>query len=201
MDEHTRRLAKRHLVRHTHDGVVLDLPRQPPSPLMVLFVTCGWLLVGVLSLVFIAQPVAAFVEYMGWWLVNEKVLQFRWMAIGLPLWPVLAIPIALLVRGRDHVRVQLDQHGIRWSRRLGSRRVPWSAVRGISVRGNRLGVATSAGRTYWMPQLKVLPGFSLTQPNPLRELASAVESWQLGRFHGSPEEVPEELRAMIEQRP
>ncbi|MEN0065917.1 MAG: hypothetical protein AAGA48_27500 [Myxococcota bacterium] len=184
-------IARRYLVSNTHDGVLMSFPRREPESLTMLFGLFGWLIVGWLSLLLLAYPVAAFVEAQRWWDVNERVLQFRWMAIGLPLWPVLFSAVWLWIRGSSHLRVKVDQHALRWKGRFGWRRVAWSELEKVTVRPRRLAVTTKSGRTYHTPTLenfvlRALHGFILDQ-------------WSQAEV-GSERDVPEDIRRLVAQR-
>lgn len=204
MDLHTERLTERYLLQHTHDGVRLALPRRPPSPLALLFATVGWLVVGALSLVLVAQPVAAFVEAMGWWLVNERILQWRWMWIGSLIWPFLAIPVAAVLRGPRRLRLQLDQNGVSWRHHLfGWQRVAWTALRSIRIRGERIGLTNTRGRTVWMPSIHSLRTLSinLDQYDPLRDVVRAIDAQRTLRTYGSVADIPAEIRTLVKDSP
>lgn len=201
MDPHTQRLAEQFLARHIHDGVVLDLPRRPASPATIAFSTFGWLLVGAISLVTIAQPVAAFVEWMGWWLVNEPVLRFRWMAIGLPLWPLLALPVAALIRGPRRVRLTLDQHGLTWGRLLGRCRVAWSSLRAVQIKRGRIVITTRQDRRVRLPALEGPTSPDITRSDATADLVRAIDAQRHARIFGTSDEVPEEIRLLLGEAP
>lgn len=201
MDSVTARLQRRYLVRHTHHGIVLDFPRPPPSALEVAFAVFGWVVVGWLSLVLLALPVAALVEHLGWWLVNEQVLQTRWMMIGLGVWPLLAVPLGLALRGSSTLRVQIDQYGMTWRRWIGSRRIAWAALRSVGVHRGRLWLFRHDQRVMRMPTLQIANPLSIAEPSALQDLAALVESCRTARELGTREDVPEEMRSLVAASP
>lgn len=180
-----------YLVENTHDGLVLEFPRRPPTSGTVIFGLIGWLLVGWASLWALAMPGAALVEALGWWAVNERVLEFRWMAIGMPLWPVLFSMGWLWARGPQKLRVKVDRHALRWRGRLGWRRVAWSEVENVWMRPRHLAIATRDGRVHLLPAL----------PGPaMRGLYLFVRRQWADANHGRDDEVPSAMRDLVAQR-
>ena len=184
-------VPSRYVVQNIHDGLVLDFPRRPPSTPTVWFGAIGWVLVGWLTLWIVALPWASFVEHMRWWDVNRSILEFRWFAIGYPLWPIVFATLWLWLRGPAKLRVKVDRHAISWRGRLGWQRVAWSELERVSVRPRHLALTTRRGRVRLLPAL----------PGPaMRSLYQFVLHQWAESDHGNATEVPEAIRRIVAQR-
>ncbi len=184
-------IPSRYVVENTHDGLVLDFPRRPPEGGTVLFGMLGWLVVGALTLWALAYPWASFVESMRWWAVNREVLTFRWMVLGMPLWPVVFGGLWLWVRGPALLRVKVDRHAIHWRGRIGWNRLAWSELARVTVRPRHLALTTRQGRVRLLP---ALPGAVM------RSLYQFVLHQWAEANHGRDDEIPEAIRDLVTRR-
>jgi len=179
------------VVEHTHSGVVTSLPRWPSDGALALASALGWLAIVLASLTALGLPGASLVEGLGLWMVNERVFELRWLAVGFAAWPVLFTTLWWAMRGTLRLQVDVDQHGIGWRRGTGWRRVPWSSVAAVEATRHRLVLRLETGGAERLPPLR---------RDALEVLHRTASACLAGARRGHLDDVPDELHAVAGRR-
>lgn len=128
------------ITERTHDAVVLRLGAWSPrvAGAVLLQGLTLYAVVGPLSLVGAAMPGAWLLEASGLWLVNERVLAWRWLLIGAVAWFTLGALAWKAWWGPPEQRVELGTRALavthrRFGRNVVRMRVPRETIRDAMV--------------------------------------------------------------------
>jgi hypothetical protein len=177
--------------RADHEGFELRIPTRPLVRTTTRSLGATLALLAPVTAVTLALPGAVFVQWLGWWLVNEVVLVERWLLAGVPI-TVATFAAWLLLHPRHQV-LRVSTHTLRVGRFPG---LP------VTIRFADLDRATWDGDARL--QLHLRGGGRLRielrglEPPQQYALAEAIREriHQARRVGGSPEAVPEELDRM-----
>ncbi|MCA9492001.1 MAG: hypothetical protein KC621_18840 [Myxococcales bacterium] len=172
-----------------HEGMELAFPLPVFQERLTVLVGVALALAIPATLLGLGYPGARFVERMGWWLVNEQVMSWRWLVYGTGV-SLGLFSLWMMVRPVG-VRMRVDRHEIRVKRSL--RRaitVRTADVANLLIDGSSLVVVRRDHRMVRLPQLAV----SDTTLGALRDLLSANLPQ---RDEGDGSDVPKGLRQVV----
>lgn len=189
----------------THDGLLVELGRYSTHSIerVGLLGVLAYLAVGPLTVLLLGLPGAAFVEWAGWWLVNEAVLAVRWLGYGTLVWAGFVLVAWATWLAPPQQRLEITPRTLSVvQRRLGvvttRARIPMEHVYEVKperhLAHNRV-VVHHAGGTLRVPVADPdVPHWALAIV--ITELAEEARAL---RAHGSGVEVPAALRRLVER--
>ncbi|MCB9688775.1 MAG: hypothetical protein H6735_27290 [Alphaproteobacteria bacterium] len=190
MDGVLRRLELGGYVRSAdHDGLELAFPLPVFQERLTVLVGIALALAIPATLLGLGYPGAWFVERMGWWLVNEDVMSWRWLLYGsgvsaglFTLWMMMR-PVG--------VRMRVDRHEIEVRRSLRRKvTVRTADIATLLLDGSTLFLVKHDSRVVRLPELAISAG----ELGALRELIFANLP---RRDEGDVADVPRDLSGVV----